>query len=49
MLLATRETAVARWRSSRGTREAISADWLGSSAPFPIPAATAARKACPGV
>jgi len=48
-LLDTRESAVARWRSSGPTSEAISADWLGINAPFPSPAATAANSACLGV
>lgn len=47
-LLATRETAVARWRRSGGTRDASRADWLGSRAPFPAPAAAAAMNACEG-
>ena len=41
-MTATRETPLARWRSSRGASAAISADWLGCSAPLPMPARQAA-------
>ena len=34
--------------ASGGTSDASSADWLGSSAPLPTPAATAAMNACRG-
>ena len=46
---ATRETALARCRSSGGASDASSVDWLGISAPFPTPAAEAAIIAWAGV
>ena len=48
-MTATRDTPLARWRSSRGASAAISADWLGCSAPLPTPASAAAANAIAGV
>src|SRR5262245_51285187 len=44
-LVQTRETAVARWRTSRAASAAMSADCAGSSPPFPAPPTAAAANA----
>ena len=44
-LTATRETALARWRSSRGASTVMSVDWLDEIAPLPIPARAAEARA----
>jgi EamA-like transporter family len=43
------DTPLARWSSSRGASAAINADWLGWSAPLPIPARAAAAPATAGL